>query len=66
MYERWFPKEQLRGSTLLLVAVEPQKISGLPIEQHAERLDPPQEGVLTRDGQFVHRYYYRVAYGYKP
>jgi dolichol-phosphate mannosyltransferase len=66
MYERWFPAAQLAGSTLLLVALEPQKILGAQIDRHITRSDPPHEGVLTRNGQAVHRYYYRVAYGYRP
>ncbi len=65
MYEAWFPLEQLQGRTLLLVALEPQDVTGPHIESLATRIDPPQQGILTtRDGKFVHRYYYRVLYGY--
>jgi hypothetical protein len=28
-------------------------------------LEPVQEGVLTRDGSVVRRYYYRIAHDYK-
>ena len=66
MYEAWFPLAALQGRTLLLVALAPQDVTGPRVESSATRLDPPREGVLTtRDGQFVHRYYYRVLYGYR-
>jgi len=65
MYEAWFPLAALQGRTLLLVALEPQDVTGPHIESFATRLDPPQQRTLTtRDGKLVHRYYYRVLYGY--
>jgi dolichol-phosphate mannosyltransferase len=66
MYERWFPVAPLAGSTLLLVGLEPQKILGEQIDAHIARSDPPREGTLTRNGQTIHHYYYRVVYGYRP
>jgi dolichol-phosphate mannosyltransferase len=66
MYEAWFPIQQLRGRTLLLIALKPQDLTSAQITSCATRLDPPQEGVLTRNGTIIHRYYYRVLYGYRP
>ncbi|MGH8207993.1 MAG: hypothetical protein ACREU6_00080, partial [Steroidobacteraceae bacterium] len=65
MYEQWFPREQEQGRTLLLVALNPQDVTGSQVASYVTRLGPPREGLLTRDGKIVHRYYYRVAYGYR-
>jgi hypothetical protein len=65
MYEGWFPVAAQRGRTLLLVSLKPQDITGPRIQSCATHLDPPQEGVLTtREGKLMHRYYYRILYGY--
>jgi dolichol-phosphate mannosyltransferase len=66
MYERWFPLTQSAGRTLLLVGLEPQKVLGEEIDSHIARSDPPRQGTLTRNGQVIHHYYYRVVYGYRP
>jgi dolichol-phosphate mannosyltransferase len=65
MFERWTPPETEKGRTLLLVAWDPADLDGEAIRSHAERLGPVEVEVLTRDGQFVRRYYYRVAYDYQ-
>jgi dolichol-phosphate mannosyltransferase len=65
MYERWFPTTQQQGRTLLLVGWNPQDLTGARVESRVTRLDPLREGVMTRDGRLIRRYYYRVAYGYK-
>jgi dolichol-phosphate mannosyltransferase len=65
MFERWTPPEAEVGRTLLLVAWDPGDLTGKAIESHAERLGPVEDDVLTRDGQVVRRYYYRVAYNYR-
>ena len=65
MYERWTPREAQAGRTLLLVAWDPNDLTGSTIESHAERLGPVEDGVLTRNGQVVRRYYHRVAYNYR-
>jgi hypothetical protein len=51
---------------LLLIALKPQDLTSAQITSCATRLAPPQEGVLTRNGTIIHRYYYRVLYGYRP
>jgi dolichol-phosphate mannosyltransferase len=65
MYERWTPPARQEGRTLLLVAWDSRDLSGKSIESHAERLGPVEEGLLTRDGQVVRRYYHRLAYNYR-
>jgi dolichol-phosphate mannosyltransferase len=65
MFERWAPAETEQGRTLLLVAWDPADLDGEAIRSHAERLGPVEVEVLTRDGRFVRRYYYRVAYDYQ-
>lgn len=65
MYERWIPPRLQEGRTLLLVGWNPEDLTGTRVESRVRRLDPLQEGVMTRDGKVVRRYYYRVAYGYR-
>lgn len=65
MFERWTPAQTEVGRTLLLVAWDPADLDGEAIRSHAERLGPVEVEVLTRDGRFVRRYYYRVAYNYQ-
>lgn len=65
MFERWAPAETEKGKTLLLVAWDPADLDGEAIRSHTERLGPVEVEVLTRDGRFVRRYYYRVAYDYQ-
>ncbi len=65
MFERWTPAQAEVGRTLLLVAWDPADLDGEAIRSHAERLGPVEVEVLTRDGRFVRRYYYRVAYNYQ-
>jgi dolichol-phosphate mannosyltransferase len=65
MYERWFPIAAEQGRTLLLVAWDRDDLAADRVRPSVERLDPIREGVLTRDGETIHQYYYRVAYGYR-
>ena len=65
MYKRWTPPQAEVGRTLLLVAWDPGDLAGAAIESRAERLGPVEDDVLTRDGQVVRHYYYRVAYNYR-
>ena len=65
MYELWFPRERQLGRTLLLVAWDPADLAASHLESHVEELGPIQDGVLTRDGAVVRRYYYRVARAYR-
>ena len=65
MYERWTPPQAEVGRTLLLVAWDPRDLAGTAIESRAERLGPVEDDVLTREGQVVRHYYYRVAYNYR-
>jgi dolichol-phosphate mannosyltransferase len=65
MYERWFPPADEKGRTLLLVAWNPEDLASDRLMSAVERLDPIQEGVLTRGDGLIRRYYYRLAYGYR-
>jgi dolichol-phosphate mannosyltransferase len=66
MYEQWFPPASLSGRTLLLVAWHAGELDAPGLADHVERLDPIQEGVLTRGKDVIRRYYYRLAHGYQP
>ena len=66
MYERWFPSRSQEGRTLLLIGFKPEDLVGPDIESRARRLGPLEDGVLTRDGRMIRRYYYRLAYDYHP
>jgi dolichol-phosphate mannosyltransferase len=66
MYEQWFPPGSQSGRTLLLVAWDARELTGAQIESRVARLEPIRDGVLMRDGKFIRRFYYRVAYGYRP
>lgn len=66
MYERWFPSKAQAGRTLLLIGFKPEDLVGPDIESRAQRLGPLEDGVLTRDGRTIRRYYYRLAYDYHP
>jgi dolichol-phosphate mannosyltransferase len=65
MYELWAPPQAQRGRTLLLVAWDRRSLDDAALQPYVDRLDPVHEGVLSREGQTIRRYFYRVAYGYK-
>ena len=65
MYARWFPAGAAVGRTLLLIGFKPEDVAGRAVESRAQRLGPVREGVLSRDGQTIRRYYYRIAYDYR-
>jgi dolichol-phosphate mannosyltransferase len=65
MYERWTPADMVEGRNLLLIAFDPNELSGSEVESHVERLGPISDEVLSRDGQVVRHYYHRVAYNYR-
>jgi dolichol-phosphate mannosyltransferase len=66
MYERWFPPARQSGRQLLLVAWSPAELSDKALADRVERLDPIQQGLLTRDQRLIRPFYYRVAYGFLP
>jgi dolichol-phosphate mannosyltransferase len=65
MYEQWFPPKLQTGRTLLLVAWDPGDLAASHLEKRVAQLEPIHDGVLTRDGTVIRRFYYRVAYGYQ-
>jgi len=64
MYTRWFPPAAARGKNILLVGWAPQDLDREAVRTRVLRLDPIQEGVLTRNGHMIRHYYYRLAHGY--
>jgi len=50
---------------LLLIAWDPADLAAPPLEKRVRQLDPIHDGVLSRDGTVVRRFYYRVAHGYQ-
>lgn len=65
MYEQWFPPQKYLGRTLLVVSLKPQDVVDPAIAPHGTRLGPPGEGALLRNGEVIHRFYYRVIFGYR-
>lgn len=65
MYERWFPATAQAGRTLLLVGFKPEDLGDAYVGPRVRQLGPVQEGMLTRDGRIIRRYYYRLAYDYR-
>jgi dolichol-phosphate mannosyltransferase len=65
MYERWFPPRKQEGRTLLLVAWDRSDLAGSRIESSVERPGRIQEGVVTRNGEPVRPFYFRLADGYR-
>jgi len=65
MYEYWFPPAAERGRTLLLVAWHAADLEAPEVRAGIEGLAPIHEGELRRNGTFIRRYYYRIAYGYR-
>jgi dolichol-phosphate mannosyltransferase len=66
MYERWFPVARQSGRQLLLIAWSPDELSDRALADRVERLDPIQQGLLTRDEHLIRPFYYRAAYGFLP
>lgn len=65
MYARWFPAKGAQGRTVLLAGWNARDLEGQKVESRLRRLDPIREGVLTRDGHPIRRYYYRLGYDYR-
>lgn len=65
MYKRWFPESSLRGRNLLLVSWDAGDLDTAAVRSHMRRLDPIQEGMLSRDGHPIRRYFYRLAFDYQ-
>lgn len=64
MYERWFPLALQSGRDLLLIGWNPTDLSDGILTARVERLDPIRQGAITRNGQLIRPFYYRVAYGF--
>jgi dolichol-phosphate mannosyltransferase len=66
MYERWTPPASLASRTLLLVAYDPNELSGPYIEPRVASLGPIETLKLARGGKPIRDMYYRFAYDYRP
>ncbi len=68
MYERWFPRAQQAGATLLLVSWQRADLSLPRVEERFREIGPVHEVPLTHDGRNVRSYFYRVGrdYGAAP
>jgi dolichol-phosphate mannosyltransferase len=64
MYGRWSSSLAVGNRPLLLVAWDPHDISDELTAGYAARLDPPKEGILTRDGVRIRNFHYRIAQGW--
>jgi dolichol-phosphate mannosyltransferase len=65
MYERWFPPAQQEGRTLLLVGWTPEDLRDSLVAPRVRKLEPIQEGILTRGDTVIRYYFYRIAYGFR-
>jgi len=66
MYERWTPPASMASRTLLLVAYDPNELSGPYVEPRVANLGPVQSVALSREGKPIRTMYYRFAYDYRP
>ena len=66
MYERWFPPALQSGRELLLIAWTPGDLSDRALAERVERLEPIEQGTLSRNGHIIRPFYYRVAHGFHP
>jgi dolichol-phosphate mannosyltransferase len=65
MYGIWFPKQQQRGRTLLLVSLDRSSIDAPGIKSSVDAWEPVMSGGLQRNGAAIRPYYYRFARGYR-
>jgi len=65
MYKRWFPTQAAQGRNILLVGWNAGDLTTKAIAARLQRLDPIQEGTLSRDGRIIRHYYYRLGYDYQ-
>ena len=66
MYSYWFPVEELRGSTLLLVTFNRPDLDVRRVREHSGMLSDIEEHWIERDGKRIRPYYTRVAGNYQP
>ncbi len=63
MYGRWARSLAVGDRPLILVAWDAHDISDELTAGYAASLDPPREGVLSREGIIIREYRYRIARG---
>jgi dolichol-phosphate mannosyltransferase len=63
MYGRWASSLAVGDRTLVLVAWDPHDVSDELTSGYVARLEPLQEGVLTRGATEIRNFHYRIAHG---
>lgn len=66
MYAEWFPAEQQRGRTLLLVSLDRGDLADERLAAWVEHLGPIQTRVIEKHGRPALRFHVRVAEDYRP
>jgi len=63
MYGRWASSLVVGDRPLLLVAWDPHDLSDELTASYATALDAPKVGYVTRDGDVIREFHYRIAHG---
>ena len=66
MYKFWFPVEEARGATLLLVSFVRGDLDRRLIHERCAMLGPIEENWLARGGKVIRPFYTRLATDYQP
>lgn len=66
MYASWFPAEQQRGRTLLLVSLDRGDLADERLAAWVGYLGPIRTRVIEKHGLSVLRFHFRVAESYRP
>jgi dolichol-phosphate mannosyltransferase len=66
MFEYWYPPQQQRGKTMVLVGFDRRAMSKPPVLESLSRLRPIRQHVVKRNGVVVGQYLYRIGYDYQP
>ncbi len=64
MYGYWSPPREQIGKPLIIVAFREEDLNLKSIQERTSGLGPVERGTITRNGQPVRPYYYRVARAY--
>ena len=62
MYKRWFPVSSIEGRDIVLFSWKKEELDSPEVSSRMRRLDPINEGVLSRDGHTIRHYYYRIVH----
>lgn len=65
MYAFWFPPREQAGRVLLLVSFKRDHINDPKVARSVDQIGPIEQRTIHKYGGHV-RYFYRIAYGYRP